>query len=381
MTSDLLTCLDRANAAERAGDARAALEWHQAVPMLRRGRHRGVLERLARLGDDLPPWLWVRWMAYQAFRCEEPGSGTGEIHRVVLRHAVETFHVDLLEDCYEHGGDPMRVMATVLGESWAFQQVAVHEAGGLVSFVDEFATGRLAEHADLARRWADAPLNGYRIGGSSPGGRLRVYDARATAWVDVLDLGARSATVEAGWVLGRLVPSGVGDLPMFDVSPLAVPESQARRVADAGAERAWAPVTEAFGHGRFDAEALLREDYELATDVQGLDLLRFGTAEKDLERVLQQLRDGRDEVGRAAHRILRGALDGEVEEGDAPFVGAAALDPHGFDETRRSRRSGDREACLRWAELVVEPARGQLLDLGDASGGTADGIQGPPSGV
>ena len=69
--------------------------------------------------------------------------------------------------------------------------------------------------------------------------------------------------------------------------------------------------------GRLTPDALLREDYELATDVQELDLLRFGTARRDLDRVMGQLWEGRDEVGRAAYRILRRALDGDVDEGDA----------------------------------------------------------------
>jgi hypothetical protein len=179
MTSDLLECVERSYAAERAGDAAEALEWHQAVPMFQRGRHRGVLDRLARLGDELPPWVWARWIVYQVTRCEDSTS---------------------------------------------------------------------------------------------------------------------------------------------------------------------------------------------ATDVQELDLLRFGTPARDYERVMEQLRDGRDEVGRAGYRILQRALGGSIAQRDAAYVGAAALNPHADTEVRsRLLRDGQYDAWSRWAALVPEPARSRLLEFAEVS--------------
>ena len=370
MTDDLLACVDRSHAAERCGDAAAALEWHQAVPMFLQGRHRILLQRLVDVGDPLPPWVAVRWIAYQAQRCEEPDSATFEIQRRALQYAVETIHADLLEDCFHEGGDPIKVVARVAAESWMGQQLFTHEFGGLVSYVDEFVTGRLAEHANLARAWARAPLGGYRVAESLPGCRLRVYDAASLSSVDVLDLGARSSAGPEGWVLGRLVPSGADDLMMFDVPPLSVTERSATEVA-AAPEGSWAPVTSALEEGRLVPGHFLREDYELTTDVQELDLLAFGTRPPDLERVMEHLRRGRDEVGRAAYRILVRAAAGTVGQQDAAFVAAAALNSHAHAEALKHLSSSAAEVWLRWAELVPEPGRSRLLALARAAAAEA----------
>lgn len=362
MTSDLLACRERSYAAERAGDAADALEWHIAVPMFGRGRHRLVLERLVRLGDDLPPWVWARWIVYQATRCDDADSATGTLHRATLRHVVESVHADLLADCEQEGGDPIQPMSTVAGNSWLFHQVLVHESGGLASFLDEFPTGRLAANADLARSWVGRRLGGYQVGASLPGSRLRVYDVAASGWVEVLDLGARSSAGGEGWVLGRLVPSGVEDLLMFDVPPLSVSERIAREVASS-MDHPWAPVAAALAEGTLGQRHLMREDYELTTDVQELELVRFGTPSRDYERVMGQLRAGRDEVGRAAFRILQRAVEGDIVQQDAAHVAAAVQNSHADSEARR-RLLGDGQSDVwsRWAALAPEPARSLLLD-------------------
>jgi hypothetical protein len=362
MTPEYHAYVERSLAAERAGDADAALEWHQSVPMFRKGRHRALLASLARLGDP-PAWVWARWIAYQATRCEDGDVGL-RVNHLILSTAEE-IHGDLLDTCYRSQGDPMKVLARVAGESWAYHQAVAHEAGALVAFVDEFATGRLAEHADLARRWVGARMSGYQLGESLPGARLRVRDGRDEEWVEVLDLGARSCA-PTGWVLGRLVPSGIGEMLMFDMPPLAVPEEAAKEVAHSGEWRGdwWTVVTTRVRSGRLSHEAFLREDYELASDVPGLDLLRFGTEERDHARVLYQLREGRDEVGRAAFRILQSAARGEVAAADQGYVAAAALNPQAFDEVLRQRGRGAGPGGLEeWLALVLEPARGRLAEL------------------
>ena len=42
-----------------------------------RSRHHVLLTQLASLGDHLPEWVWARWIAYQAIRCEDRGTQTG----------------------------------------------------------------------------------------------------------------------------------------------------------------------------------------------------------------------------------------------------------------------------------------------------------------
>ena len=366
MTSAHFDLVAKSLAAERSGDAARALELHSRVPALNlRSRHHVLLTQLASLGDQLPEWVWARWIAYQAVRCEDRESDTGQAQRLALKYAIETFHDDQLADCHADGGDPVRVLAWVASESWLFHQVLVHELGGLEHFVDELATGRLAEHAALARSWAGARLGGYEIGASLPGGRLRVHDPAAGAWLEVLDLGAGSNAGDEGWVLGRLVPSGVDDLVMFDVPPIAVPESVAREVA--GAAQPWTCVRKALDEGRLVERRFMRADHELVTDVLSIDLLRIGTPAADLERVTAQLRSGRDAIPRAAFRLLRRAVDGGVRQSDASYVAAAVLQPRARADARRMLvREGQYDVWARWAALVHEPAGGLLLDFAEA---------------
>ena len=357
-------------AAERAGDAARALELHASVPALNlRSRHNVLLTQLAALGAELPDWLWARWIAYQAVRCEDPDSETGKMQRLALKYAIETFHEDQLADCHANGGDPIRVVSWVAAESWLFHQVLLHEMGGLERFIDEQATGPLAEHAALARSWAGAPLGGYLVGPSLPGERLRVEDLGDGSWTEVLDLGARDSAGDGGWVIGRLVPSGVGDLRMFDTAPMAVPERVARDVA--AAPKPWLRLKEALDEGRLVERAFMRTDYELVTDVPSIELLRIGTLPADLERVTAQLRAGRDEIPRAAFRILRRSADGVMDRVEAPGVAAAVLQPAALADARRLLvREGAYDVWARWsrwAALVHEPARGLLLDLAHAS--------------
>ena len=55
---------------------------------------------------------------------------------------------------------------------------------------------------------------------------------------------------------------------------------------------------------------------------------------------MQQLREGRDEVGRAAYRILRDAVHGEFGGDEkAAYVGAAALNVHAFVQAKEDLTS------------------------------------------
>jgi hypothetical protein len=288
------------------------------------------------------------------------------MQRVALQYALETFHDDQLADCHAGGGDPIKVVAWVASESWLFHQVLVHELGGLERFLDELATGRLAERSALARSWVGARLGGYLLGPTLPGGRLRVEDLAADTGTEVLDLGARANAGDEGYVLGRLVPSGVDGLLMFDTPPIAVPEQVAREVA--ASPEPWMRVKEALDEGRLVERDFMRADHELVTDVLSIELLRIGTAPADLERVTAQLRAGRDEIPRAAFRLLRRVAEGAVQDSDAPFVAAAILQPRARADARRMLvREGRYDVWARWAALVHEPARRQFLDLAEAS--------------
>ena len=368
MTPDLMACAEHATAAERAGSAAEALEWHRAVPMYQRGRHCAVLTRLAQLGDDLPPWVRARWLVYQSLRCEDPGSKTARMHRAALKYAMESVHADLVDECFEEGGDPIRVAARVVGESWFFHQLFAYEAKGLLTYLDEFIGGPFGGGAELARQWASVPLDGYRVGESLAGARLRVYDPITDEPTELLALGARSCASEGGWVVGRLVPSGLDGGRLFDTPPLAVSEQTAVEVAAERRRQPWRPLTAALEEGRLAPRTLMREDLELLTDVQELDLLAYGTPAHELARVTDQLRQGRDEIGRAAFRVLRGAVAGDVPDLDVAFVAAAALNPFAHGEAlAKLCHPGSRDAWLQWAALAPEPGHRRLLTLARAS--------------
>lgn len=384
LTPELTAFLDRTMAAERCGDLEEALEYYSGVPMLRRGRHRSVLEQLVAAQDELTPWVWARWIAYQALRCEDRDRRTGLIVRAATHDAVGLFHGDLMDAAYDAGGDPVKVVATVMGESWAFHQLATHDYAGLETFLDECVTGRLAEHAVLARSWVGAPMGGYRIDGPSGPRRLAVLDLATDELVDVLDLGASSVAGPGGWVIGRLVPSGTTPELMFDIAPLGVPEALARTVARHRDHRAgpnsWPELlAEALGRRELPSSALLREDYELMSDIPAVTMIELATRPLELARVMSQLRSGRDEVARTAFRILRSVADGSLESGDAPhlaarvtapMVAAAVLNASAFEQAPRKILAPGQESRWRhWAAMVPQPARDRLLRFAEATRG------------
>jgi hypothetical protein len=373
MTPELTAFYERGVAAERVGDLEEALEYHSGIPMFSRGRHHAMLEQLVAVEDDLPSWAWVRWIVYLALRSEDPGTLVGRRHRRGLLEAVELFHADLMDAAYDEGDDPVRVTAQVLGESWACHQSVVHDHHVLDIFLDHLVGGKLAEHATLAREWVGARMGGYRIEGRTSACTLVARDLADRQTVEVLDLGAGCLAGPHRTVIGRLVPSGTTPEAMFDIAPLPLDEQLATEVARTGADDTWSDVlADAIEDARLDPASLLREDYELLTDVPSLDLLTFGTQATDLARVMTQLRQGRDEIGRAAFRILRSASEGSLGEASAPYVAAACLNVHAYEDARRRILApGQRGQWLRWAELVPQPARARLLTYAEATADAA----------
>jgi hypothetical protein len=364
MTAEHRAFVESFVTAERAGDAATALEYHRGLPMFARSTHRQLLTQLADLSGEMTPWLWARWAAYQCTRADELGTRSGAAHHGALVLTLEMFHDETMQQLYDEGADPMPFIAETTGEDWAFHQICTFETGGLEAFLDDLATGDLAERSTLARQWIDAEMGGYRIEAAEPPA-LTVRDLATGQPLTVLDLGASLVSGGDGSVIGRLVPSGTEPALMFDTRPLAVDEQLARAVADeSGSRGGWMIALEDAGLAcRWDPSLLRDEDRELVSDVPGLSLLAAGTEDAAMARTMESLRDGRDEVGRAAFRILCSAAAGTFGPDDrAPYVAAAVLNPHAWQEWRRKRNtpSGEWE---RWAALVPEPARGRLRRL------------------
>ena len=360
MTPKLESLVESSLAAERSGDAEGALGFHRGVPMFRGCAHQFQLTQLAGLRDEMTPWLWARWAAYQCTRNNDLDTEAGRRQCAALRLVTEIFYADRLDAAYHHGDDPVQLSAIVMGEDWAFHQLCTHDLGGLAGFLD-LVTGRLADESSLARTWAGRPMGGYRLESTHATG-LWVRDLRTDDPIELLDLGARVHAEDDGWLIGRLVPSGTSPSLMFDTRPLPVDEQTAREVAGCEAPGEWVPALHAaFLDGRVERSLLMSPDRDLPTDVPSLQVLEAGTRPPDLDRTLQQLREGRDEIGRAAFRILRSVANDSFGGGDrAPYVAAAVLNAHGYAEAQRLVGPGQQHVWARWADLVPDPARGRL---------------------
>jgi hypothetical protein len=372
MTAEYQSFLDSSFAAERCGDAATALEYHRGIPMFTRGRHAHILTELAGLADEMTPWLWARWAAYQCSRAEDAGTESLLITRAALDYTLQMFYDEQMQAAYDQGHDPMKLMARVTGESWVYDQVCTFELGGLRQFLDSLADGALAENAAWAGSWDGASMRGLRLEPSAAG-RLVVTDLKTRQEIELLDLGAGTLCEPGGFLVGRLVGSRTTPEMMFETTPVIVDQQTAQEVA-ASTRGGWITAfTKALADGRLELSALEREDRELASDISGLSLLEAGTRPADLARVMQRLREGRDEVGRAAYRILRAAVDGSFgPEGRAAYVGAAVLNPHAYAEAKRELvTSGCDAHWLRWAELLPDPASSRLRRLAEKSAAEA----------
>lgn len=369
MTDEYRQFFLSSQAAERAGDAATALEYHRGIPMFARSAHVVLLNQLAGLAEEMTPWMWARWAAYQCTRVEDLGSESMLIQRSALDYTLRIFYGEELHERFVDGGDPVPLIAQVCGEDWVFHQLCTFDLGGLFMFRSSLATTRLREETRLCRQWFGARMGGYRLESSAPG-TLVVRDVGRDQSVRLLDLGARVHADSDGWLIGRLVPSGIDEMPMFDTRPLPVDERTAREVAGASSPALWVSALRlAIDDGRVDRTRLMSEDRELVTDVPSLSLVHEATPRSALDNTLASLARGRDEVGRAALRILRSAGDGSLSDDRAAYVAAAVLHPHAHAEVgARVLARGQEEAWTHWAELVPEPARSRLRRLASLCG-------------
>ena len=334
--------------------------------MFVRGRHVAILAQLAGLSEEMTPWMWARWAAYQCTRSEDLQHRSGRLQRVALDYVVRMFYADRLEHAYTAGEDPIQLLATVAGESWLFHQLCTHDLCGLQVFMSELATGRLASENGFVQSWTGAPMGGYRL--KRPlDGSLVVHDLGSDRDLTLLNLGACVLADEDGWLIGRVVPTGTTPALMFDTRPVAVDETTARAVAQDPTPRGWVTaVVEALDEGRLDRARFESEDLEIATDVPSLALVKMGTPPAALASTLTQLARGRDEIGRSAYRILCRVAEGRFGPDHlAPYVAAAVLNAHAYAELRARPSTGAAvDAWKYWADLVPEPAKGRFQRLG-----------------
>ena len=371
MTREYESFLESSLAAERSGDAATALEYHRGIPMFTRGRHVSILDLLASLADEMTPWLWARWAAYQCNRAEDAGTESGFITRAALDYTLQMFYDDQMQAAYDEGRDPIKLTASVMGESWIYHQVCTFELGGLREFLDFVADGPLAEYAGWARSWDGAAMRGLRVE-SAGAGRLVATDLKTRREIEVLDLGAGAMCAPGGFLVGRLVDSGVTPAPMFDTTP--------------GRGR---PADRAGGRG-VDARRL---DHGLHQGAGRREARPVGPRERGPRA---GLRRARAVVARGGHSSRRpGQGDAAAARGsrrgraggvphparcrawrvrrrrEGAYVGAAALNVHAYAQAEQTDAAGHHAAWLRWAELVPDPARARLLRLARLCGAAA----------
>jgi hypothetical protein len=371
MTREYLTFVESSFAAERVGDAATALDYHTGVPMFTQSRHTYTLRQLAGLADEMTPWLWARWAAYQCNRAEDAGTQSGFITRAAIDYTIQMFYDEQMEAAYGEGRDPVHILMKVVGQSWIYQQVCTFEFGGLREFLDFIADGRLAEHAAWARSWEQATMRGVRLE-ASEAGMLVVTDLEARKTLQLLDLGAGTLCAPGGYLVGRVVPSGVTPKLMFDSTPVVVDRLTAKGVAESK-QGGWVTVlTQAISDGRLELTALESEDRELASDIPSGAMIEAATRPVDRRRVKEERDSGRDVVGRAAFRVLRDAIEGPATDERAPYVAAAMLNPHAYAEAQRKLITPGRPSpWLRWAERAPEPAASRLRHLAEKSSAKA----------
>ena len=180
-------------------------------------------------------------------------------------------------------------------------------------------------------------IGGYRLeGGTSGPAAWSCATSPTDRPVELLDLGARLHADADGWLIGRLVPSGTTPALMFDTRPLPSTSRRRARWRDPDRRGAWLARARRGIHatGRVDAGRLMSRGPRARH--------RRGRAWPDGARHAargprgppeDRLRRGRDEIGRAAYRILRAVGEGIFGgEEDAPYVAAAVVNPHGFAE-------------------------------------------------
>ena len=231
MTREHQSFLESSLAAERSGDAATALEYHRGIPMFTRGRHTYTLTQLAGLADEMTPWLWARWAAYQCNRAEDAGTESGFITRAALDYTLQMFYDDQMQAAYDEGRDPMEILKNVDGGELdlpAGVHVRAGRAAGVPRLHRRRAAGRERRLGEVVGRRGDARACGSS---SAARGRLVVTDLKTRQEIELLDLGAGTLCEPGGFLVGRLVPSGTTPETMFDTTPVVVDQQTAQEVA------------------------------------------------------------------------------------------------------------------------------------------------------
>ncbi|GEP33621.1 hypothetical protein NSZ01_13890 [Nocardioides szechwanensis] len=323
----------KADELETQADAAGALRVVEGMPLDSRGKvfwrpeRTRRLRQLVLLGDAAPAWVWARWVVAQAAQ-----STPGDVHRA-MDLAVET-----------RGGpstlwgvDEIDARAKVIDHDWVYRQLALHEYGGLATFVRRRASRMLLSRAQGIATWAGAPMGAYELVEESAS-HLTWRDVDADRLLTTLNLGGAVFCAPGAHVIGRVVASGGKSL--FESAPLAVPPDVAEAVAASPTD--WV-----------DALAQGCDDYGPTLSLLVARLHRFDL----LADAPSHVRNGRHSDLSLVLAAVAGDLD--LEDTDvpaAPIVAAALLEP-GTVEALDGLLVPSDAAALTWlGGVLAEPA-------------------------
>jgi hypothetical protein len=359
--------LDEASRAEAEGDAEAALRLLEGTPYSA-SRHVGTLRELVRLGDEVPEWVVCRWIEQQAHRWLIQ-SADPRVEEAMFT-AVERVYVDIDPD-RPMGLEMVDFTRAVVAWDWVSAQLALHDLGGLGSYVEGVAGSGLMLRAPSVEHWARAPMGGYALR-DVVDDTLQVTDLANGEIFELLNLGVTWSLDAGTCVIGRIVPSGTSPGLMFASRPLVVDGQTARLVACAAADGGgWlGPLTAAAAAGVLPPGATMQQTLSLVCDVPGGPPRGVGpgaearTAEAGVSLCETVLDEVAAEPAVAAHL--------------APCLMGALLDPDVLVLLRRSRDGAARRGAWRLLGAALpQPFRRRCLELallsGDSSAASVSG--------
>ncbi|KRF36955.1 hypothetical protein [Nocardioides sp. Soil805] len=371
----LLTAADHAHMqqsldAAARGDAQTAWEQHMSGLVVEESLTHHRLHELVLLGDDAPAWMYSRWAMDQAalWMLHTKDPRCDDLVRLVLA-ALHTDRVAALAD------DPraLREYGTMIAATdWAYQQVAVFEAGGLRDFVDVRAEGGLMDRTDELDLWEQAAVTAYELE-TTLEGTLRVRRLADDTTVELLNLGAATDIGLGRTVLGRVVPVSVWPFAMFASRPLPVDRATALDAAqhleeEDGLGWLWAlsrahdagrlPAGSTWGHGTLYSTDLLPMD-----DVADPDRAAQPGRMRDLLDVglSEQLANG---VCVAEVALIAARVSPTGASAVAPHLAAVLMDPRVHEALRaHAVRPGEAPQWETLAAVTPSPVRERCLDL------------------
>ncbi len=322
-------------------------------------RHADTLRELVWLGAEAPEWVTCRWIEQQAHRWLIR-RGDPRVDEAMFT-AIERLYVgtDLERPL---GMEVVDFTRAVVAWDWVAAQVALHDLGGLTSFVDESAGSGLLARAPSMEHWATACVSGYALR-DVVDDTIQVTDLASGEIFDLLNLGATWSLDAGTCVLGRLVPSGTSPGLLFACRPLVVDAHTARQVACAasGGGNWLGPLTAAAAAGDLPAGATMQQQSSLVCDMPGGPPSGLGaeTETRTAEAGLRLCKLVLDEV----------AAVPEVAAHLAPCLMRVLLDPAVLALLRRSAAGEANRAGWRGLGAgLPQPFRRRCLELALLSG-------------